>query len=94
MSPIGGGQDGPGAGSGAGIEADFALRLGAAFFAFVTFFALFFVAFLATFSVFFFLAGAAFFFFPGFFFAFDFFAMIVPPIHAESRSAPKMGDRV
>src|ERR1700683_4680942 len=94
MPPMGGGQDGAGAGSAAGIGAGFftaALRLGAAFLAF--FFTAFFAVFLATFSVFFFLAGAAFFFFPGFFFAFDFFAMIVPPIHVESRRLP-WGDRV
>src|SRR5579862_463303 len=93
---MGGGQDGAGAGSAAGIIGAgafaSALRFGAAFFAFLTFF---FAAFLATFSVFFFLAGAAFFFFPGFLFAFDFFAMIVLPIHVESPSAPnQMGDRV
>jgi hypothetical protein len=93
MPPIGGSQDGAGAGSAAGIVGAGAfgatLRFGATFFAF--FFAAFFVAFLATFSVFFFfLAGAAFFFFPDFFFALDFFAMIVLPIHAESPSAPKI----
>src|SRR5580693_4776927 len=77
MPPIGGGQDGAGAGSAAGIGAGFftaALRLGAAFLAF-------------------FFAGAAFFFFPGFFFAFDFFAMIVLPIQVEVRRLP-WGDRV
>src|ERR1700722_4223469 len=86
-----GGQDGAGAGCGAAIGVDFtgALRFGAAFFAFVGFFfAAFFAPFLATFSVFF-LAGAAFFFFPGFFFAFDFFAMIVLPIHVKVGRPPK-----
>ena len=80
------GEDGAGAGSAAGIGAGFfigALRLGAAFFlTFDAFLAIFFGAFFAAdFLVFFFLrAGAAF--FADFFFVFDFFAMIVLPIHA------------
>ena len=81
------GEDGAGAGSAAGIGAGFfagALRLGAAFFVTLDpFFAIFFGAFLAAdFIVFFFLRAGAAFFFVDFFFAFDFFAMIVLPIHA------------
>ena len=95
------GEDGAGAGSAVGIGAGFftgALRLGAAFFVtFDAFFAIFFGAFFAAdFIVFFFLrAGAAF--FADFFFVFDFFAMIVLPIHAAYNipSAPngKPGSR-
>ncbi len=92
------GEDGAGAGSAADIGTGFfagALRLGPAFFVtfaafFTVFFAAFFGAFFAAdFIVFFFLrAGAAF--FVDFFFAFDFFAMIVLPIHAADNipSAP------
>ncbi len=79
---MGGVQDGAAAGSAAGVgAAGFlagALRLGAAFF--TIFFG---AAFFADFIVFFLRAGAAFF-FAGFFFAFDFFAMIVLPIFAAN----------
>ena len=83
-------QDGAGAGSagiaGAGFFAG-ALRLGAAFLA------IFFTAFFgADFTAFFLRAGAAF--FALFFFAFDFFAMIVLPIHASNISSASIGDRV
>jgi hypothetical protein len=69
-----------GIGAEAGLRAA-DLRLGAAFFVFFAFFAIFFGAALRAFTVFFFFVGAAFFLTAFFFaFAFVFFAMIVLPI--------------
>jgi hypothetical protein len=81
--PSGGGQDGAGAGSAAGVGAGAGFLAGA-FGLGAAFFATFLVVFFAAFTVLFFLRAGAAFFLVDFFFAFDFFAMIVLPIQATN----------